>query len=54
MSPEILNKSRRDGIPVYESEARTFFLVVAGSVSHEVAEHAGRPVLIVPPPKDGR
>ena len=22
-----------------------------GSVSHEVAEHAGRPVLIVPPPK---
>jgi nucleotide-binding universal stress UspA family protein len=24
-----------------------------GSVSHEVAQHAGRPVLIVPPP-DGR
>ncbi len=22
-----------------------------GSLSHEVAEHAGRPVLIVPPPK---
>jgi nucleotide-binding universal stress UspA family protein len=25
-----------------------------GSVSHAVAEHAGRPVLIVPPPHDGR
>ena len=28
--------------------------LLAGSVSHEVGEHAGRPVLIVPPPKDGR
>ena len=27
--------------------------VVAGSVSHEVAEHAGRPVLIVPPARQG-
>ena len=26
--------------------------VVVGSVSHEVAEHAGRPVLIVPPARD--
>ena len=25
-----------------------------GSISHAVAEHAGRPVLIVPPPKDRR
>jgi len=25
-----------------------------GSLSHQVAEHAGRPVLIVPPPHDGR
>jgi nucleotide-binding universal stress UspA family protein len=25
----------------------------AGSISHAVAEHAGRPVLIVPPPKPG-
>ena len=25
-----------------------------GSLSHEVAEHAGRPVLIVPPPHDER
>jgi nucleotide-binding universal stress UspA family protein len=25
--------------------------VLAGSLSHAVAEHAGRPVLIVPPPK---
>jgi nucleotide-binding universal stress UspA family protein len=25
-----------------------------GSVSHDVAEHAGRPVLIVPPPNAGR
>jgi nucleotide-binding universal stress UspA family protein len=25
--------------------------VLEGSLSHEVAEHAGRPVLIVPPPK---
>jgi nucleotide-binding universal stress UspA family protein len=23
-----------------------------GSLSHQVAEHAGRPVLIVPPPQD--
>jgi nucleotide-binding universal stress UspA family protein len=28
--------------------------VVDGSVSHQVAEHAGRPVLIVPPPPKGR
>jgi nucleotide-binding universal stress UspA family protein len=28
--------------------------VLEGSVSHEVAEHAGRPVLIVPPPKTRR
>ena len=28
--------------------------LLAGSVSHDVAEHAGRPVLIVPPPKAGR
>jgi nucleotide-binding universal stress UspA family protein len=26
--------------------------LVEGSVSHDVAEHAGRPVLIVPPPGD--
>ena len=25
-----------------------------GSVSHDIAEHAGRPVLIVPPPRNGR
>ena len=25
--------------------------VIEGSLSHQVAEHAGRPVLIVPPPK---
>ena len=25
-----------------------------GSISHAVAEHAGRPVLIVPPPNDRR
>ena len=28
--------------------------VVEGSLSHEVAEHAGRPVLIAPPPHRGR
>jgi len=28
--------------------------VLEGSLSHEVAEHAGRPVLIVPPPKTRR
>ncbi len=28
--------------------------LLEGSLSHEVAEHAGRPVLIVPPPKAGR
>jgi nucleotide-binding universal stress UspA family protein len=28
--------------------------VIDGSLSHEVAEHAGRPVLIVPPPHDER
>jgi nucleotide-binding universal stress UspA family protein len=27
---------------------------LAGSVSHDVAEHAGRPVLIIPPPHDER
>jgi nucleotide-binding universal stress UspA family protein len=27
---------------------------LAGSLSHEVAEHAGRPLLIVPPPHDER
>jgi nucleotide-binding universal stress UspA family protein len=27
--------------------------LVDGSLSHEVAEHAGRPVLIVPPPHSG-
>jgi nucleotide-binding universal stress UspA family protein len=26
--------------------------ILEGSVSHEVAEHAGRPVLITPPPND--
>jgi len=26
--------------------------LVEGSLSHQVAEHAGRPVLIVPPPQD--
>jgi nucleotide-binding universal stress UspA family protein len=28
--------------------------ILEGSLSHEVAEHAGRPVLIVPPPHDER
>jgi nucleotide-binding universal stress UspA family protein len=28
--------------------------ILDGSLSHEVAEHAGRPVLIVPPPHDER
>jgi nucleotide-binding universal stress UspA family protein len=28
--------------------------LLEGSVSHAVAQHAGRPVLIVPPPADGR
>jgi nucleotide-binding universal stress UspA family protein len=28
--------------------------VLDGSLSHQVAEHAGRPVLIVPPPHDER
>jgi nucleotide-binding universal stress UspA family protein len=28
--------------------------IVDGSLSHQVAEHAGRPVLIVPPPHDER
>jgi nucleotide-binding universal stress UspA family protein len=28
--------------------------VFEGSISHQVAEHAGRPVLIVPPPSDRR
>ena len=28
--------------------------LLVGSVSHEVAEHAGRPVLIVPPAEGGR
>ena len=28
--------------------------IAVGSVSHQVAEHAGRPVLIVPPSRDGR
>jgi nucleotide-binding universal stress UspA family protein len=28
--------------------------ILAGSVSHQVAEHAGRPVLIVPPPHEER
>jgi nucleotide-binding universal stress UspA family protein len=28
--------------------------VLDGSLSHEVAQHAGRPVLIVPPPHDAR
>ena len=28
--------------------------VFEGSVSHDIAEHAGRPVLIVPPPRSGR
>ncbi len=27
--------------------------VLDGSLSHQIAEHAGRPVLIVPPPHDG-
>jgi nucleotide-binding universal stress UspA family protein len=26
--------------------------IVDGSLLHQVAEHAGRPVLIVPPPHD--
>jgi nucleotide-binding universal stress UspA family protein len=28
--------------------------ILAGSLSHQLAEHAGRPVLIMPPPHDGR
>jgi len=28
--------------------------ILDGSLSHQVAENAGRPVLIVPPPRDGR
>jgi len=32
------------------SGARELF---EGSMSHEVAEHAGRPVLILPPARDG-
>jgi universal stress protein family protein len=28
--------------------------ILDGSLSHQVAEHAGRSVLIVPPPRDGR
>jgi nucleotide-binding universal stress UspA family protein len=28
--------------------------ILDGSLSHQLAEHAGRPVLIVPPPRTGR
>jgi len=28
--------------------------ILEGSLSHELAEHAGRPVLVVPPPHDSR
>ena len=55
---EAIDLRRRDPTPADRSRSRALSglgELVKGSTSHQVAEHAGRPVLIVPPPQaDGR
>jgi len=52
---EVVHVADELDAPVIVTGSRGFSGVherLEGSVSHEVAEHAGRPVLIVPPPHD--